>query len=149
MEENQGIRRLYVKNKVEELIGEIILNGRIEFRGDRLVVGDYSRDELILHSKTQLTIRGVEPKEKFIGFGKYLEERKKAGVIQLPNGEILYILPPDQKGQYDELRCYFKQRNPSTSQSHKPTTSLPSSSPVPTDFLSNLLVKVLVTRYFA
>ncbi len=89
---------------------------------------------------------GIEPNEKFIGFGKYLEERKKAGVINLINGDILYIFPPGQKGQYQELNCYIKQRN---SQQHPPLSSpqpkiVSSSTPAPssTDFLSNLLDKV-------
>jgi hypothetical protein len=69
---------LYVKNQTEEFIGNVFLEESASGLLSRIVVVDYTRDEQILCSPTSgLTLSSESHHEKFIGFAKYLRERRK------------------------------------------------------------------------
>jgi hypothetical protein len=69
-----------VKNQTEELIGNILLEGYSpSVTQNRMVIVDYTRDEVILRSSAASGIQMTSETqhEKFIGFAKYLRDRKK------------------------------------------------------------------------
>jgi hypothetical protein len=72
---------LYVKNQTEEFIGNILLEGYSPLPPQtRIVIIDYTRDEAILRSSATAPLTQMmseTQQEKFIGFAKYLRDRKK------------------------------------------------------------------------
>jgi hypothetical protein len=86
---------LFVKNATEELVGEIRLTG-MNLLIDRIVVTDYTRNEELLRS-LQPRIRiscGENRKDKFSGFTKYLQDRKKVKPLMISD----YFFTPTRRG---------------------------------------------------
>lgn len=163
---------LYVKNEKEDLIGEVTLKQEEEMEENlpeagKLVINGYSKDTKVLafsSNKGGLVMRATnsDGQRKLAGFGKYLLERKKAGIVNLPRSDALYILPPTAKDQVSELRC-VKQSSMNSTTVSSTTASAPSSAPPSssskkdvkkenikkTDFLSSLLGKMESTNKVA
>jgi hypothetical protein len=159
---------LFIKNQTEEYIGNVVIE-----RGPglepasfptRLVIVDYTRDEDILRSPTPgLVMTSESQHDKFIGFAKYLRERKKvlwllwsssrslfpqAAVAIFQNKDRIYFLPPSAE-PLTRLQCVFKPY-PTPAAIPLPTPIKPVSAPASNsaDFLSSLIDKVLAPPSF-
>lgn len=134
---------LYVKNTTEELICTIESPSQCFSSINKLVVTNYTRDERILNthpSSIHITTTDKYDK-KFLGFAKYLKDRKKAAIAEIGNGNTLYILPPTSD-DITTLKCKTKYPTESETKTPHPANSEPVHSASGSDFLSSLLVKV-------
>ena len=88
----------------DQLIGSVTIEERGGGRTDlallmvdkKIVVKSYSKDGKILcrsNGPADYQLKPISGHEKILGFGSYLLQRKKAGVVDLPQGGKMFILP--------------------------------------------------------
>ena len=98
---------LYVKNEKEELVGCVSLDHCVE----KIVVDTYTKDEHVLNASTTFPIKSTDENDaKFVGFAKYLRDRKKAAVAKISSCHTMYILPPAKGDKYNCLQYYSSDR---------------------------------------
>ena len=75
-----------------------------------LTITDYTKDKELLNNKNinlKLLPQSDSDKSSLIKFNSYLNDRQKAGIINITVLGTIYVLPPLEKGQA-YLNCYLK-----------------------------------------
>ena len=80
---------------------------------ESVTVSGYSKDEALLSRKngqpdTVMTFPNESDRKKLIGFARYLNDRKKAGILKF-DGFLLYLLPPGSMENC--IHCYSVELN--------------------------------------
>ena len=117
---------LFVRNKTDEFIGQVAISR--QGMPDKLIVVDYTRDNNVFRNSSSSNVFSFKcDHPKFIGFTKYLNERKKAAVIkfQTASGEkdILFILPPANPAVLTEVSCLLSSDISKASSSQVPAAT--------------------------